>query len=60
MGDTDDDAPVYSVERGDDGLEEWRVTGPNGLVGAYPTQSDAQAKADFLNEQIAEERENDA
>jgi hypothetical protein len=60
MGDVDDDAPPYFVERGGDGPGSWRVIGPNGLVGVYPTASEAQAKADYLNEQVAEEREDDS
>ena len=60
MGDTDDDAPLYFVERGNDDPESWRVIGPNGLVGVYRTAREAQAKADFLNEQVAEQREDDS
>jgi len=60
MENADDDAPPYFVERSDDGIQNWRVVGPNGLVGVYQTERDAQAKADFLNEQIAEEREDDS
>jgi hypothetical protein len=57
MKDVEDRAPLYSIERCDEG---WRVMGPNGPVGVFPAESDAQAKADFLNEQVAEEREDDA
>jgi hypothetical protein len=60
MADMGDEAPLYTVERSDDGPETWRVVGPNGLVGVYGSASDAQAKADFLNEQIAEGTENDS
>ena len=58
MADTQDETPLYIVEPG--GAEGWRVIGPNGLVGVYPSLSEAQARADFLNEQIAEETEDDA
>lgn len=53
---TDEAGPSYVVERSEDG---WRVVGPNGLVGVYPSASEAQAKADLLNEQSAEEAEDD-
>jgi hypothetical protein len=56
MDQPDDDAPLYSVHSSADG---WRVIGPNGLAGTYRTEREAQAKADFLNEQVAEEREDD-
>lgn len=59
MAAADSDAPLYFVERCKDAPETWRVVGPNGLVGVYETASDAQAKADFLNEQSAEEIEDD-
>ena len=51
---------LYSVERGEGDPEVWRVVGPNGVVAAYPTQSEAQARADQLNEDAAEEQEDDA
>jgi hypothetical protein len=57
---TDDAGPLYFVERSKDGVEGWRVMGPNGLVGDYQSETDAQAKADFLNEQAAEEAEDDS
>ena len=60
MDDIGDEAPLYAVERSDDGHETWRVAGPNGLVGVYASASEAQAKADFLNEQVAEETEDDS
>ena len=60
MGDPGHEAPLYTVERINDGSEGWRVVGPNGLVGVYESASEAQAKADFLNEQIAEEAEDDS
>jgi hypothetical protein len=60
MADTGDEAPLYTVERSDDGPEIWRVVGPNGLFGVYGSANDAQAKADFLNEQIAEATEDDS
>ena len=60
MGDNNDETPLYTVERSDDGPESWRVVGPNGLVGVYETASDAQSRADFLNEQVAEEQEDDS
>ena len=49
----DDVAPLYIVERSDDGSESWRVVGPNGPVGAYGTEGEAQGRADFLNVQVA-------
>jgi hypothetical protein len=52
-----DDAPLYSIEKVAEG---WRVCGPNGAAGVYEDERDAQARADFLNEQVAEEREDDA
>ena len=55
-----DDPPLYVVQGSDNDPETWRVVGPNGLVGVYKSASDAQAKADFLNEQTAEETENDS
>ena len=59
MGNTDEDASPYVVEPCNEDQGSWRVIGPNGLVGVYQTASEAQAKADFLNEQVAEEREGD-
>ncbi len=59
MTDTGDQAPLYSVEPSQGEPGTWRVVGPNGAVGDYPTATDAQAKADLLNEQIAEETEGD-
>ena len=52
-------APLYAIEPCEDDAESWRVIGPNGVVGVYQTASDAQAKADYLNEQVAEESEDD-
>ena len=60
MGNADGDTPLYTVERSDDGPETWRVVGPNGLVGVYASANEAQARADFLNEQVAEETEDDS
>jgi hypothetical protein len=60
MDENGDSAPLYTAERSDDGPESWRVVGPNGLVGVYQSASDAQARADYLNEQVAEETEDDA
>ena len=53
-------APIYYAERCPDDTGAWRVVGPNGLVAVYPAEADAQAKADLLNEAVAEEREDDA
>jgi hypothetical protein len=60
MGDMGDGAPLYAVESSDEGLQSWRVIGPNGLVGVYASASEAQAKADLLNEQVAEGTEDDS
>jgi hypothetical protein len=60
MQETDGEAPSYIVERFNDGQEQWRIVGPNGVAGVFRTERDAQARADFLNEQAAEEREDDA
>lgn len=49
-------APLYRVEPAAQG---WRVTGPNGDAGAYRTKDEAQAHADRLNEEVAEEAEDD-
>ncbi len=54
-----DDAPLYYVERCAEGPNSWRVMGPNGAIGAYRNESEAQAKADQLNEEVAEEQEDD-
>ena len=54
-----DDAPLYYIERCKDDPCHWRVVGPNGIVDTYPTESEAQSRADRLNEDVAEEREND-
>jgi hypothetical protein len=54
------DPALYTVERGQDDAEIWRVVGPNGAVGAYRSESEAQASADRLNEDAAEEQEDDA
>ena len=53
-----EDAPLYSVERSSDG--GWRIVGPNGVVDTYRAEAEAQSKADQLNENVAEEREDDA
>jgi len=53
------EAELYNVEASDDGSQTWLVTGPNGLVGIYASAQEAQAKADFLNEQAAQETEDD-
>ena len=55
----DGDAPLYRAERSADDSGRWRVVGPNGAVGVYRLESEAQAKADQLNEDVAEEQEND-
>jgi hypothetical protein len=60
MGETRNEALLYTVERSDDGPETWRVVAPSGLVGAYASGNEAQARADFLNEQVAEETEDDS
>lgn len=60
MEDNDEDASPYVVERPDAVSQGWRVVGPNGLVGMFATASQAQAKADSLNEQVAEEKEDDS
>jgi hypothetical protein len=60
MADMDGEGPIYFVEQDNDTPGAFRVMGPNGPVGAYPTAADAQAKADYLNEQIAEEMEDDS
>jgi len=60
MDDTKNEAPLYRVEHSGDGLEGWRVVGPNGLAGVHASEGEAQARADFLNEQVAEETEDDA
>lgn len=52
--------PEYRVERSGQASANWRVIGPNGPVADYPTEQEAQMRADDLNEQVAEERENDA
>lgn len=57
---TDLDRSLYHVEQSNDDQRKWRVVGPNGLVNAYNTEREAQAKADDLNMQVAEEREDDA
>ena len=57
---TGNDAPLYYIERCEDASGRWRVVGPNGVVGTYPAEGEAQSKADRLNEDVAEERENDA
>ena len=54
------DAPLYRIERAEDGSGPWRVVGPNGPVGVYPSAAEAQARADALNEDAAEETEDDA
>lgn len=54
------DPALYTVERGQDDSEVWHVVGPNGAVGAYRSESEAQANADRLNEDAAEEQEDDA
>jgi hypothetical protein len=55
----DDDAPLYSVERSTEEPGGWRVVGPNGLVGVFRLESEAQGRADQLNEEVAEEQEDD-
>ncbi len=60
MDDKTDVAPLYYIEINDEPPKNWRVIGPNGLVGAYESESDAQARADLLNEQVAEETEDDS
>ncbi len=52
--------PLYFVERQPEGSAHWRVMGPNGVVGDFATVAGAQAKADDLNEQVAEALEDDA
>jgi len=59
MAETDDHAPLYFIEPSHEKPGTWRVAGPNGIVGEYGAAAEAQAKADLLNEQIAEETEND-
>jgi hypothetical protein len=54
------DLALYTVERGQDDPNVWRVVGPNGVVGAHRSESEAQASADRLNEDAAEEQEDDA
>lgn len=54
------DSALYTVERGQDDPGIWRVVGPNGAVGDYRSESAAQASADRLNEDAAEEQEDDA
>jgi hypothetical protein len=51
---------LYSVEPSDDESGPWRLIGPNGLVGEYASEKEAQAKADFLNEQSAQGTEDDS
>jgi hypothetical protein len=53
------EGPLYYVERGAEDAGGWRVVGPNGVVGVYRVESEAQSRADQLNEDVAEEREND-
>jgi hypothetical protein len=60
MTDADGDGPIYFVESSEDTPETWRVMGPHGPVSDYPTAAQAQARADYLNEQIAEEAEDDS
>ena len=60
MSETGYEGPLYRVEQSQDGPEGWRVVGPNGLVGVYESATEAQARADDLNEQVAEETEDDA
>jgi hypothetical protein len=55
-----DSAPIYWIERCTDDPETWYVIGPNGIVGDRRSKREAQAEADRLNEDVAEERENDA
>ena len=52
--------PLYSVERLDAEPGGWCVMGPNGPAGVYPSEQEAQARADFLNAQVAEESEDDS
>jgi hypothetical protein len=59
MADNADGGPLYFIEPIHEELETWRVVGPNGPVGDYRTEADAQAKADLLNEQVAEGTEDD-
>jgi len=60
MQNSGDEAPLYTVKRSDDNPARWLVVGPNGLVGVHESATEAQARADFLNEQVAEETEDDA
>lgn len=60
MSDSPDRDALYSIEIDDERPQSWRVIGPNGLVGVYESESEAQARADFLNEQVAEETEGDS
>jgi hypothetical protein len=53
------ESALYNVERGQDDPEIWRVVGPNGVVGDYRSEGEAQARADRLNEDAAEEQEDD-
>ena len=52
-----DRGPLYRVERTPG---SWRVIGPNGVVADFPGEAEAQAKADLLNEDAAEESEGDS
>ncbi len=54
------DRPLYYVESSGDEPGVWRVVGPNGVVDSYRAESEAQSKADRLNEEVAEEREDDS
>ena len=60
MDDKSDEEPLYTVEHEDEGAESWHVVGPHGLVGVYGTAGEAQARADALNEQVAEAMEDDS
>jgi hypothetical protein len=54
------DQPLYYVEQATEDPVLWRVVGPNGVVDTYGLESEAQSRADRLNEEIAEEREDDS
>ena len=54
------ESALYYVERCDDDLGSWRVVGPNGVVDTHRVESEAQSRADRLNEDVAEEQEDDA
>jgi hypothetical protein len=54
------DRPLYYVEGSNDDPGVWRVVGPNGVVDSYRVESEAQSRADRLNEDVAEEIEDDS